>query len=71
MQSYQGHGIQFEYPDDWEISVDAGDGEAAVTVAGPGTAFFVVSLMSDRPTADEVIEAAIESFEDEYDHVDV
>ena len=71
MQTYQGHGIHFEYPEDWDISVDASDGDASVTVGGPGTEFLVVSVMSDRPEADEVIEAAIESLEEEYEHVDV
>jgi hypothetical protein len=71
MQTYQGHGIQFEYPDEWEISVEAGDGTADITVGGPGNEFLVVSVMAERPEADEVIEAALESFEDEYDHVDI
>ena len=71
MQVYETHGVRFEYPDGWEISVDEAEDQTAVTVEGPGTAFWTLSLISERPPAEEIIESALQCFEDEYSNVDV
>ncbi|MBI1313531.1 hypothetical protein GC176_19750 [bacterium] len=71
MQVYEAHGIRFEYPDGWELSIDDSDDQLAITVEGPGTAFWTLSLIPERPTAEEVIESALQCFEEEYGEVDV
>ncbi|MHC4875644.1 MAG: hypothetical protein ACYTGL_04040 [Planctomycetota bacterium] len=71
MQVYETHGVRFEYPDGWEISIDESEGQTAVTVEGPGTAFWTLSLISERPPAEEIIESALQCFEEEYSNVDV
>ncbi len=71
MKVYETHGVRFEYPDDWEISVDEGEDQTAVTVEGPGTAFWTLSLIAERPPAEEIIESALQCFEEEYSNVDI
>lgn len=71
MQVYEKHGVRFEYPDGWELSVDDSDDQIAVTVEGPGTAFWTISLISERPPAEEIIDSALQCFEEEYGEIDV
>ena len=71
MQVYEAHGVRFEYPDDWKISIDEDNDQTAVTVEGPGTAFWTLSIISERPPAEEIIESALQCFEEEYTNVDV
>jgi hypothetical protein len=71
MAVYEEHGVRFEYPDGWEISHEHQDEDFTVTVESEGTAFWMLSVLSGRPAAEEVIDAALGSFETEYDSVDV
>lgn len=71
MQVYEDHGVRFEYPDGWELSVDESEDQIAVTVEGPGTAFWTLSLIQERPSATEIIESALQCFEEEYGRLDV
>jgi hypothetical protein len=71
MQVYETHGVRFEYPDGWELSVDESEDQIAATVEGPGTAFWTMSLIFERPPADEIIDSALQCFEEEYGEIDV
>lgn len=71
MAVYEEHGVRFEYPDGWEISHEHHDEDFSVTIESEGTAFWMLSVLSGRPAAEEVIDAALGSFEAEYDSVDV
>ena len=71
MQVYEAHGVRFEYPDGWELSVDESEDQIAATVEGPGTAFWTMSLIFERPPAEEIIDSALQCFEEEYGEVDV
>ncbi|MDA0283186.1 MAG: hypothetical protein O3B13_08520 [Planctomycetota bacterium] len=71
MAVYEEHGVRFEYPEGWELGHEHHDGDFSVTVESDGTAFWMLSVLQGRPTAEEVVEAALESFKAEYDSVDV
>ncbi len=71
MSVYEGHGVRFEYPSDWEISQDKDEGNTAVTVESGGTAFWMLSILEERPEAQDVIQAALESLQAEYEVCDV
>lgn len=71
MAVFEEHGIRFEYPDGWEISHEHHEEDFSVTVESEGTAFWMLSVLAGRPPAEEVIDAALGSFEAEYDSVDV
>ncbi|MBL6704942.1 MAG: hypothetical protein ISQ06_02440 [Planctomycetaceae bacterium] len=71
MAVYEEHGIRFEYPDNWELSHEHHGEDFTVTIESDGTAFWMLSVLQGRPVAEEVIEAALESFRMEYEPVDV
>jgi hypothetical protein len=71
MAVFEEHGVRFEYPDNWELSHEHHDDDFSVTVESEGTAFWMLSVLQGRPIAEDVIAAALESFEAEYDSVDV
>jgi hypothetical protein len=71
MAVYEEHGVRFEYPDSWELSHEHHDKDFTVTVESEGTAFWMLSVLQGRPMAEDVIDAALESFKAEYDSVDV
>lgn len=71
MAVYAEHGVRFEYPDGWELSHEYDDDDFTVTVESEGTAFWMLSVLSGRPAAEDVVVAALESFKTEYDSVDV
>lgn len=71
MQVYEGNSIRFEYPDDWKLTQEDGDGQVTVTIEGPGTAYWMVSILQDRPAAETVLESVLSTFHEEYDELDV
>ena len=68
---YAKHGIQFEYPREWEVNEQQRPGELSITVSSPETAFWNLILFCDRPDPELILETVIETFEDEYDELDV
>ena len=71
MAVYEEPGVRFEYPDNWELSHEHHDEDFSVTIESEGTAFWMLSVLQGRPVAEDVIEAALESFRAEYEPVDV
>lgn len=69
-QTYQEHGIRFDYPSDWQVEDHASAEEIQVLVQSPGSAFWVLNLYFERPVSDELIESAIETYRAEYGEVD-
>ncbi len=67
---YEGHGIRFRYPGDWELSEQEQDRDVAVSVASPETSFWTISLLAGRPDPKRVIREVLETFRGEYVEVD-
>lgn len=68
---YRKAGIQFRYPQDWQLSEEGGTSEFSVTVNGEGTSFWSITLLRDRPSPEHVLDAAVDAFRDDYPEVDV
>jgi hypothetical protein len=68
---YEGHGIRFRYPGAWSLSEQEQGQLTSITVDSPETSSWSVSLFLDQPSPEEVLDAAIEAFREEYDEVDV
>jgi len=68
--TYQGHGIKFRYPSEWEVSEQQEGPQFSITVSSPATAFWTLSLFADCPEPDDVVEAVLDAFREEYDEMD-
>lgn len=71
MQKFDSHGVRFSYPDDWTLTHEHQGSSLVVNLQTPGTAFWSLTLLPECPPVEEVLEAAIAAFEEEYDEVDV
>lgn len=68
---FEGHGIRFEYPDDWILHEQSSPEEITLTVQSPESSFWSVTLILDRPDPRRVIETILETFREEYSEIDV
>ena len=68
---FEGHGIRFEYPDDWILHEQSSPEEFTLTVQSPNTSFWSLTLLFDRPDSQRVIDSALEVFQEEYTEIDV
>jgi hypothetical protein len=68
---YEGHGIRFRYPAYWELTEQEDDEATSITVASPETSFWSISLFQDGPPPQQVLDSAVEAFQEEYAEVDV
>lgn len=68
---FEGHGIRFEYPEDWILHEQTSPEEITLTVQSPESSFWSVTLILDRPDPRRVIETILETFREEYSEVDV
>ncbi len=71
MKNYQDQSITFDYPEGWELTREDGPEEYAISVEGPGTAMWIVNVNFSRPTADQLVDIAIQSLRSEYPTCDV
>lgn len=68
---YERLGIRFEYPENWQLDEEEGQGaERAVSVFSPGGAF--LSVIADAPEVDtrRLAEAALSAMQQEYEGLD-
>jgi hypothetical protein len=71
MLTYDSHGVRFRYPEDWSLSHEHQGSSLVINLQTPGTAFWSLTLLADCPPVEDVLEAAIAAFEEEYGEVDV
>lgn len=70
-QEYAKHGVRFRYPADWDVSEQRDGNQLSITVSSPHTSFWTVILLFDRPDPNDIVAAALDAFEEEYDELDV
>lgn len=71
MARYAADGVTFEFPDGWELSREEVAPNITVNLQVGRTAFWSLTLIAEAPPAVEVLQAAIEAYQSEYDSVDV
>lgn len=67
---YDRHGIRFRYPADWELAEQPTESGISVFVQSSATSFWSVSLDSESPDPENMLEAALEAFRLEYPELD-
>ncbi len=70
-QVYSGQGVRFRYPEDWELSEESGPAETSISVRGPGTAFWMLSLIDGNAEPEDVLQTAVNAFQEEYPDLDI
>ena len=70
-ETYQSHGVRFDYPHDWEVAEQAAQNELTITVQSPETSFWMLTLFFARPEPERISEAALDAFREEYDDLDI
>ncbi|GBD36452.1 hypothetical protein HRbin36_01577 [bacterium HR36] len=65
-RTFQGHGIRFRYPDNWELEETELDAGWMVSVQSPETAFMLLSMHPPELSVDEVLEATLAALRDDY-----
>lgn len=64
-------GIAFVYPEGWELTREEHGPDVTWHVQTAGSAFWSLTLLTSRPTAEEAVEAVLDAFRQEYPDVDV
>jgi hypothetical protein len=67
LQPFQKYGVQFLYPDIWELEETADDNNVIVTVSSEGTCFWAIHILGDCPPPPQAVESCIEAFMEEYE----
>ena len=70
-ESYNAHGIQFQYPSDWTVEENVNEFELSVVVSSPASSFWSFTLHLDRPDPAELVKRAEQAFRGEYSELDV
>jgi len=69
--NYEGHGIRFGYPDDWEVEVTDDGPVSTVAIQSPGgLAFALVTVDESCPAPAEMADQALEAMREEYPTLD-
>jgi hypothetical protein len=65
-RTFEGHGIRFQYPDDWELEETEMEPGWMVSVQSPNTAFMLLSMHPPELSVDDVLEATLAALRDDY-----
>lgn len=68
---YHNFGVEFIYPDVWEVDEQQADGDIVITVSSSETCFWTLRIMPACPMPPQVVSSCVEAFEDEYDEVEI
>lgn len=69
--TYHNHGIQFMYPDFWEISEDVEGHDIIITISGTDSCFWTLRILPACPPPPQVVESCVSAYQEEYDDVEV
>ncbi len=67
---YKKNGIEFQYPDFWELMEEKTENELTISINSPDTSFWSLTLIDDGVEPNEVINTAEETFQAEYDDIE-
>jgi hypothetical protein len=63
---FNSEGIQFRYPENWQLVREDTEDGWTVSVQSPETAFLTISLCGDMPAPEEVAEQALAALREDY-----
>jgi hypothetical protein len=64
--TFEESGICFHYPENWGLEREDNEDGWTVSLQSPGTAFMMICLREDMPTADQIAETALAALREEY-----
>ena len=67
LQPFHKHGVQFLYPDIWELDETVDGDNAVVTVSSDGTCFWSLHILADCPPPPQAVDSCIAAFKEEYE----
>ena len=71
IETYDDHGLRFDYPSRWELEVTEHGEVVTVAVQEPGgLAFVLITTDESRPDPADVADAALEAMREEYPDLD-
>lgn len=70
LEAYEDHGVRFCYPLGWELQEQPLEGGVTISVNSPGTSFWSVSLDFNGPDPQQMLQAAVRAFREEYTELD-
>lgn len=67
-QIFEGHGIRFQYPENWELEEEEMEADSGwmVSVQSPNTAFMLLSMHPPELSVDDVLEATLAALQEDY-----
>ena len=68
---YSQHGIQFAYPDIWELHEESEGDDITISLAPCATSFWTIRIMPECPPPPHVVESCITAFKEEYDEAEI
>lgn len=68
---YQNYGIQFQFPSSWKLDEQISEDDVTITVQSSGTSFWTAVIFMSQPEPEEVLDAAVAAFEQDYEDVEV
>jgi hypothetical protein len=69
---FDDYGVRFQYPENWSVEENPTEtGEEGVTVYSPGGAFWSVTTAPRHRNPAELVQAAVEALQSEYEGVEV
>jgi hypothetical protein len=63
---FEEDGIRFQYPENWKLEREENDTGWTVSVQSPETAFMLISVRTDMPTPEEMVETVLEALREDY-----
>jgi hypothetical protein len=68
--AFEEDGIRFQYPENWRLEREDNETGWTVTVQSPDTAFFMLSLDSDGPEPEQMIQTTLDALREEYPNLE-
>ncbi len=70
VRTFDDHGVRFRYPQQWELQQEPSESGVTISVNSPGTSFWSLTLDSDGPDPQALLQAAVNVFREEYQELD-
>ena len=71
MNIYQDHQIRFEYPTEWDLEEQTDGKDVTISIQSPQTSLWSLTLLTDKPDRNRVLQTAIAAYEDEYPDLEI
>jgi hypothetical protein len=65
-RQFEERGVRFQYPENWRLERAEDESGWSVSLQSPNTAFMLISVNEEMPSADQVAQTALEALRSEY-----